>query len=178
MASVLVFCGSATGKNPAYAQAAKSLGIYLGEQGHHLITGGGSVGLMGVVADATLAAGGKATGIIPQMLENREVGHSDMTELIVVSDMHTRKALMYDKCDMAIVLPGGVGTLDECFEFLCWHRLRLHQKPLAIWNVEGIYDGLEQVLGIMEDEGFTGKTRAMDCFIEKELKDLVQALDL
>lgn len=178
MAAILVFCGSAKGQNPAYEEAARVLGKYIGEHGHSLITGGGAVGLMGVVSDAAMEFGAHVTGIIPEFLQDREVGHSELQDLIVVQDMHKRKALMYEKCDLSIVLPGGVGTLDECFEFLCWQRLRLHNKPLGVVNVEGLYDGLAQLMDSMLSAGFVGKEGDMEFYIEKDINSLAKSLKI
>ena len=178
MASILVFCGSATGQSEVYAERAKELGQYIGSQGHSLITGGGAVGLMGVVANAALDAGARVTGIIPSFLEDREVGHKGLSDLILVKDMHERKAMMYDKCDLAIVLPGGLGTMDECFEFLCWSRLRLHQKPLGVLNVAGIYDHLSALVNKMSQEGFIGEVNTYDFCIKNDLPSLLKALEI
>ena len=178
MAAILVFCGSATGQNSVYADAAKKLGQFIGNQGHSLITGGGAVGLMGVVANAALDAGAEVTGIIPSFLEDREVGHKGLSNLVLVKDMHERKAMMYDKCDLAIVLPGGLGTMDECFEFLCWSRLRLHKKPLGVLNVAGIYDHLEALVAKMSQEGFIGTPNTYELCIEKDLEGLLKALEI
>lgn len=178
MASILVFCGSATGQNKVYADAARELGQFIGNQGHSLITGGGAVGLMGVVANAALEAGAEVTGVIPSFLEDREVGHKGLSNLVLVKDMHERKAMMYDKCDLAIVLPGGLGTMDECFEFLCWSRLRLHQKPLGVLNVAGIYDHLGALVEKMSQEGFIGTPNTYELCIEKDLESLLKALEI
>jgi uncharacterized protein (TIGR00730 family) len=178
MASILVFCGSAKGQNPEFEKAGYALGKYIGENGHSLVTGGGAVGLMGVVSDAAMEHGAHVTGIIPEFLQDREVGHSELQELVVVEDMHKRKALMYQKCDLAIVLPGGVGTLDECFEFLCWQRLKLHNKPLGVWNVAGLYDGLAKLMDSMLTSGFVGKKGDMDFCIENDLNTLAKSLKI
>jgi len=178
MASILVFCGSAKGQNPAFEKAGRALGKLIGNNGHALITGGGAVGLMGVVADSAMEHGAHVTGIIPALLEDREVGHTQLQELIVVDDMHKRKALMYEKCDLAIVLPGGVGTMDECFEFLCWQRIRIHDKPLGILNVDGLYDGLKQLMDDMSGAGFLGDPKRMDFYMHEDLESLAKALKI
>lgn len=142
MKRICVFCGSQPGLRPIYQTTAEQLGSLLAQQGIELVYGGGRVGLMGTVADATLAAGGKAIGIIPESLVAREVGHYGLTELHVVKTLHERKAMMADLSDAFIVLPGGYGTLEELSEVLSWAQLGLHQKPCAFLNLEGFYDPL------------------------------------
>jgi uncharacterized protein (TIGR00730 family) len=152
--SVCVYCGSRHGQRPVYTQAARALGQSIGERGWQLVYGGGKVGLMGEVADATLAAGGRVVGIIPDALMQREVGHADLSELHVVPDMHTRKRMMAERADLFIALPGGIGTLEELYEVWTWRQLSYHQKPIGLLNTEGFYDAL---LGFMQhtvNEGF------------------------
>jgi uncharacterized protein (TIGR00730 family) len=134
-----VYCGSSPGARPAYAEAAHALGTLLAHEGIGLVTGGGRVGLMGVVADAVLAAGGEATGVIPQALMDREVGHEGLTALHVVGSMHERKALMAHLADAFVALPGGLGTLEEIAEMLTWAQLGLHPKPCGLLDVAGYY---------------------------------------
>ena len=129
--SICVFCGARPGHDPAHAAAAVTLGRTLAEQGIRLVYGGGAVGLMGIVADAALAAGGEVIGIIPQSLEHSEIGHSGLTRLEVVDGMHARKARMAELSDAFIALPGGLGTLEELFEVWTWGQLGYHQKPLG-----------------------------------------------
>jgi uncharacterized protein (TIGR00730 family) len=155
---VCVFCGSNSGANPAYAQAAAGLGRLLAEQGRTLVYGGGNVGLMGVVADAALAAGGLVIGVIPQSMLTWEVGHPNLTELQVVASMHERKAAMAEQADAFIALPGGIGTLEELFEIWTWGQLGLHAKPLGFLDVAGYFERLHAFLDHMADEGFV-KTR-------------------
>lgn len=152
--SVAVFCGSKNGTNPAYANDAEKLGQLLGNLKIDVIYGGGSAGLMGGVADAALAAGGKVIGIIPQLLVEWEVAHRGLTELIVCDDMHRRKEKIYSRCDAAIVLPGGFGTLDELFEVLTWNQLTIHDKQILILNTDGFYNQLLQHLELLKKEGF------------------------
>jgi uncharacterized protein (TIGR00730 family) len=154
MKRVCVFCGSRSGTSPAYAEAARSLGRLLVARGLGLVFGGGHVGLMGAIADAVLAAGGKAIGVIPQGLVNRELAHAGCTTLHVTQSMHDRKALMADLSDAFIALPGGCGTLDETFEILTWAQLGLHSKPIGLLNVEGFYDGLLAYLEHTARQGF------------------------
>lgn len=139
---ICVFCGSNTGSRPAYAEAAKSLGDLLARRHIPLVYGGGKVGLMGKLADAALAGGGKVIGVIPRSLVLKEVAHSGLTELRVVDSMHERKALMADLADGFLALPGGFGTLEEFCEILTWAQLGLLRKPCGILNVEGYYDHL------------------------------------
>lgn len=142
MKSLCVYCGSGNGKDPRYVQIAKELGKELAHRKIRLIYGGARIGIMGAVADACLAAGGKVTGIIPSHLDDSEVGHRGLTELKIVPNMHERKKLMFDLADAFAILPGGLGTLDEFFEILTWRQLKLHDKPVVLVNVEGYWDGL------------------------------------
>ena len=176
MKTILVFCGSAHGKSDKFSTVARSLGKFLAQQNFHLLTGGGSVGLMGEVANAALEHNGKVTGIIPEFLENREVGHQQLTELIVVDNMHTRKRKMYEMADAAIVLPGGVGTMDECFEYLCWNGLGLLQGPLGILNVDIFYTPLIQQIDLMIEEGFIRSSAKDLYFSSDEVSDLMSIL--
>ncbi|HXO01866.1 MAG TPA: TIGR00730 family Rossman fold protein [Stellaceae bacterium] len=137
-----VYCGSASGTDPRYREAASELGAGLAARGIQLIYGGGRNGLMGSVADAVLAGGGRVTGIIPVHLQHREVAHSGLSELIVVADMHQRKRVMAERADAFAVLPGGVGTLDEAVEILSWRQLGLHEKPLVIINIADYWSPL------------------------------------
>ena len=134
-----VYCGSAAGARPVYAEAAHALGTHLAAEGIGLVTGGGRVGLMGVVADAVLAAGGEATGVIPQALWDRDVGHEGLSELHVVGTMHARKALMATLADAFVALPGGLGTLEEIAEMMTWAQLGLHPKPCGVLDIAGYY---------------------------------------
>lgn len=149
-----IYCGSRPGNDEAFAETARELGRYLGEAGVNVVYGGGHVGLMGVVADAVLASGGKVCGVIPEHLRDRELAHTGLTELIVVKDMHERKAKMAELADGFVALPGGIGTLEELFEAWTWAQLGLHRKPCAIYNVDGFYDPLLQMVNTMEASGF------------------------
>ncbi len=135
--AVAVFCGSRTGNDPLYRAAAQALGHGLAKAGIRLVYGGGRIGLMGVMADAALAAGGRVTGVIPEFLTRREVAHAAITELIVTDSMHSRKQHMFEAADAFISLPGGLGTLDETIEIITWHQLGLHRKPILICDVSG-----------------------------------------
>lgn len=152
--AVCVYCGAADGLSGRYKEEAARLGTVLGRHRIDLIYGGGLLGLMGVTADATLAAGGRVTGIIPDHMKAREIDHPGLTELIVVESMHARKRLMVDRSDAFVVLPGGIGTLDETFEILSWRQLGLHDKPIILVNVDGFWEPLLGLLDRIRDEGF------------------------
>ena len=154
MNSLCVFCGSNPGASPAYAEAAARLGRTVAERGMTLVYGGGRVGLMGVVADAALAAGGKVTGVIPEALATLELAHDGLTELQVVGSMHERKARMSELSDGFLALPGGIGTLEEWFEVWTWSQLGFHAKPCGLLNVAGYYDHLLAFLGHVTAERF------------------------
>ena len=154
MKRVAVFCGSSDGARPAYADAARALGAELVRRGLGLVYGGGSVGLMGVLADAVLAQGGEVIGVIPEPLAARELAHLRLTELRVVASMHERKATMASLVDGFITLPGGLGTLEETLEILTWAQLGIHRKPVGVLNVAGYYDGLLRMLSHAVREGF------------------------
>ncbi|WJF91612.1 TIGR00730 family Rossman fold protein [Paraburkholderia bonniea] len=158
MKSVCVYCGSATGVRPLYAAAARSFSQALVEAGIELVYGGGKVGLMGVLADEAMARGGRVTGVIPELLLSKEVGHTGLTELRVVPDMHQRKKLMADLSDAFVAMPGGVGTLEELFEVYTWSQLGYHQKPVALLNINGYYDPLLEMLRHTVREGFMQQT--------------------
>jgi len=151
---VCVYCGSNPGARREYAEAARLVGRTLAERGIGLVFGGGSVGLMGVVADAVLAAGGEAIGIIPKGLRASELAHEGVSRLITLDSMHQRKQRMVDIADAFIALPGGIGTMDELFETWTWLQLGIHSKPVGLLNVAGYYDGLVAFLGHMRDERF------------------------
>jgi uncharacterized protein (TIGR00730 family) len=152
--SVAVFCGSQKGNNPEFIRHAIALGKQIALFKLKLIYGGGKKGLMGVLADAVLAGGGEVTGIIPELLTRLEQQHETLTELAIVADMHTRKKMLYEKADAAIVLPGGFGTLDELFEILTWNQLKLHDKKIFLLNSGGFYTHLYKHLQFAQSEGF------------------------
>jgi uncharacterized protein (TIGR00730 family) len=154
MTSICVFCGSSPGNDPAYAEAAGRLGRILAERDTTLVYGGGHVGLMGVVADAALGAGGEVIGVMPRSLVDREIGHTGLTKLHVVGSMHERKALMSELSDGFVALPGGNGTLEEFFEVLTWAQLGEHGKPCGLLNVAGYYDPLLKVFDRMVEKDF------------------------
>jgi uncharacterized protein (TIGR00730 family) len=149
-----VFCGSSAGAQAAYAEAAHALGAAIAGRGFGLVYGGASVGLMGMVADGALSAGGEVIGVLPKSMQERELAHAGLTELHIVDSMHTRKAMMADRSDGFIALPGGVGTLEEMFEIWTWGQLGYHRKPLGMLNVAGYYDPLLGFLDRTVTEGF------------------------
>jgi len=154
MRRVCVYAGSNPGSDPAYADAARALAALLAERGIGLVYGGGNVGLMGVIADTALAAGGEVIGVMPQALIDREIGHRGITELRVVGSMHERKAQMAELSDAFVALPGGIGTLEELIEVYTWSQLGLHRKPCGVLNVLGYYDHLAAFLDRAVSAGF------------------------
>lgn len=154
MRALCVFCGSNVGSGPAYAATAEALGLALAHRRIRLVFGGGRVGLMGVLADAVLGAGGEAIGVIPTALAEREVAHQGLTALYEVRTMHERKALMADLADGFLALPGGIGTLEELFEVWTWRQIGIHGKPCGILNVSGYFDRLLAFLDLVADQGF------------------------
>lgn len=154
MKTICVYCGSNSGNKPIYAERAMALGDRIAKQGLGLVYGGGNVGLMGIVANAVLEAGGEVTGVIPKQLMDWEVGHKGLTRLEVVDSMHARKARMFDLADAFVALPGGFGTLDEMFEMLTWRQLGLGDKPCAFLDVAGFYAPLMGMIDRMVEERF------------------------
>lgn len=152
--SVAVFCGSRTGKNKLFAKHAEEIGLILAQKNIRLIYGGGANGLMGVVANTVLKNNGKVIGVIPSLLNEKEHPHDMLTTLHVVEDMHTRKKMMYELSDAAIILPGGYGTLDELFEMITWNQLNIHNKKIVLLNSDNYYNNLIAHLEKMHTEGF------------------------
>ncbi len=152
--TVCVYCGSGKGNNPAYANSARILGHALADKDMGLVYGGGSLGLMGEVARATLSAGGRVTGIIPSFLSEKEKMLKDVNELIVTNDMHERKKLMYERSDAFVALPGGIGTLEELVEQLTWSQLGRHHKPIVVANINGFWEPFKALLAHMKDDAF------------------------
>jgi len=162
MESICVFAGSSSGTRAAYASAAEELGRAIAGRGWRVVYGGGRVGLMGVLADAALGAGGEVIGVIPEALMRKEVGHQGLTDLRVVQTMHQRKALMSELSDGVVALPGGLGTLEELFEILTWAQLGIHAKPCGMLNADGYYDDLLRFLDQTVSKGFVrGEHRDM-----------------
>lgn len=152
--SITVFCGSSSGNDAIFCNAAENFGKLLADKKIHLIYGGASIGVMGACADAVLKSGGEVTGIIPTFLSTKEIAHHGLTKLIHVASMHERKALMHQMADGFVVLPGGIGTLEEFFEILTWAQLGLHQKPIAILNVQNYFNHLIEFIDQMVEKGF------------------------
>ncbi|MET4108255.1 TIGR00730 family Rossman fold protein [Hymenobacter sp. UYP22] len=153
MKSVAVYCGASSGTNELFTQQAQAMGRALAERDFTLVYGGGRVGLMGAVADAVMQHGGRAIGVIPDFLADKELAHTGLTELHLVKSMHERKLMMADLAEGFVAMPGGYGTLEELFEVLTWGQLGLHRKPIGVLNVAGYYDHLLRALDHMADEG-------------------------
>ena len=177
MQSLCVFCGSRSGEDPAHEEAARALGNAIAGAGMGLVYGGGHVGLMGVVADAALAAGGEVTGVMPRALVDREIAHTGLTELHVVGSMHERKAMMSDLSEGFVALPGGTGTLEEFFEVLTWAQLGVHAKPCGLLNVAGYYDPLLEVFDHMVDRGLLAPHHRAMVLVETEPEALLERFE-
>ncbi len=176
--SLCVFCGSRSGTNPAFIESARATGLALAEQGIRLVYGGGSVGMMGAVADACLAAGGEVIGVIPEFLMDLELGHRGVTRLEVVPTMLERKLRMAELSDAFVTLPGGIGTLDELFEMLTWVRLAVHKKPSGLLNVDGFYDELIAFCGKTQvDGGFISARDAANLVVDDSISALLEKLE-
>lgn len=176
--SLCVFCGSQPGTRPAYLESARATGRLLAERGIRLVYGGGSVGMMGALADAALEAGGEVIGVIPVFLMERELGHKNVTRLEVVATMLERKKRMAELSDAFLTLPGGIGTLDELFEMLTWIRLAVHSKPSGLLNVAGFYDELIAFCGTTQVEGgFISAGDAANLVADKSLPTLLEKLE-
>jgi uncharacterized protein (TIGR00730 family) len=171
-----VFCGSSPGARPAYGEAAEQLGRLLVAEGVGLVFGGGKVGLMGRLADAVLAEGGEAIGVLPEALVAKEIGHPGVEDLRVVGSMHERKALMADLSDGFIALPGGLGTVEELFEVYTWSQLGLHLKPCALLDVDGYYEGIATWLGHAVEERFLREDHRDMLIVEREPRTLIERL--
>jgi uncharacterized protein (TIGR00730 family) len=172
--AVAVYCGSRFGDRPAFRAAAQALGHLIGESGRTLVYGGGRVGLMGTVADATLAAGGRVVGVIPQALMDLEVGHAGLSELHVVQTMHERKQLMATRADAFIALPGGIGTLEELYEVWSWQQLGYHDKPVALLNVDGYYDALLEFMRVTHQRGFVNDAQFDALMVDDDAARLLE----
>mgnify|MGYP001015601308 FL=1 len=176
MKSIVVYCGSRKGHRPAVGEAARILGKTLADKNIRLVSGGGNVGLMGITADSTMQHGGEVLGIIPGFLNQLEVGHSGITELRVVENMHQRKLMMHEESDGIITLPGGFGTMEEIFEMLTWGQLGMHQKPIGVLNVEGYYDDLiAQADRMVADDFISVRNREM-LIVESDPIRLIELL--
>ncbi|MEE7457920.1 TIGR00730 family Rossman fold protein [Methylorubrum populi] len=177
LTSVCVYCGSGFGGDPAFADAARRLGTSLARAGVKLVYGGGNVGLMGTVAGATLDAGGHVTGIIPDFLKSRERMLDAVQETIVVSDMHTRKKLMFDRADAFVAMPGGIGTLEELVEQLTWAQLGQHRKPILLLSVNGFWDPLITLIDHMRGQGFIREGLDLSYLIGDDPDRVVERLE-
>lgn len=177
MRTLCVFCGSSPGVRKDYAAAARGLGRAMVERGVRLVFGGGQVGLMGVVADAVMEAGGEAVGVMPKALLEKEIGHQRLTELQVVGTMHERKALMADLADAFVALPGGYGTFEEFMEVLTWAQLSLHEKPCGLLNVAGFYEPLVNLFDRAVEEGFVRPDHRSLALLEEDPQRLLDMLE-
>jgi uncharacterized protein (TIGR00730 family) len=176
LGSVCVFCGSNPGARPEYAEAARLLGERIAGRGLRLVYGGGGIGLMGVVADAALAAGGEVVGVIPQHLVDRELAHPGVTDLRITGSMHERKALMADRSDAFVALPGGYGTCDELFEIVTWAQLGIHRKPVGLLNVNGFFTPLLGWLDHIVGEGLLKPKHRELLLVAETVGDLLDRL--
>jgi len=174
--SVCVYCGSRHGARPAYKAAAQALGVAIGARGWQLVYGGGKVGLMGEVADATLQAGGRVVGVIPESLKKLEVGHTGLDELHVVATMHERKQMMAERADLFIALPGGIGTLEELYEVWTWRQLGYHDQPVGLLNTAGYYDLLLAFMQRSVAEGFLAPQQLATLQVGGEPSELLARL--
>ena len=177
MKRLAVYCGSSMGSDPAFAAAASALGAEMARRGIGLVYGGGRLGLMGVVADAVIEAGGEAYGVIPQALIDLEVAHTGLTELQIVTTMHERKARMTDLTDCFVALPGGIGTLDELFEAWSWNALGYHAKPFALLNVGGFWDDLMGLMDHITESGFMSPARRRQLMVSEDVGEVIDLLD-
>jgi uncharacterized protein (TIGR00730 family) len=176
MKSLCVYCGSSFGNSAVYAVAARALAKEMIDRNISLVYGGGNVGLMGVIADEVLRLGGEVTGVIPQALLDKEVGHLGLTHLHIVQNMHERKAMMAELADGFVAMPGGIGTLEELFEILTWSQLGFHQKPVGALNVDGFYDGLIAFLQMQVTQGFVKASQAALLLHEATAPSLLDSL--
>ena len=176
MERVLVFCGSSTGRRPEYAETALRLGRLLAQRELGLVYGGASIGLMGAIADAVLEAGGEVTGVITQRLVDAEIPHDGLTEKRVVETMHERKAIMAERSDAIIAMPGGIGTLDELFEIFTWSQLGLHHKPIGLLDVAGFWQPMLAMLRAMVEEGFLRAEHLATLIVDADPERLLDRL--
>ena len=175
--SVCVFCGSREGADPAFREATIRLGLLLAERGVRLVYGGGSIGLMGVLADTVLAAGGTVVGVIPDFLVKYEISHKHVSEMVITGSMHDRKRRMFELSDAFVVLPGGLGTLDETFEIITWKQIRLHDAPIVVLDIAGCWSPLRAVVDLVIANGFA-HPRVADLFtVVTSPDDVLPALE-
>ncbi|MDG2034126.1 MAG: TIGR00730 family Rossman fold protein [Rhodospirillales bacterium] len=176
VSSIAVYCGSRVGTSQAYAEAARDLGRGMVARGVDLVFGGGRVGIMGEIADTVLEGGGKVTGVIPHFLDELEVGHEKVTELIRVDNMHIRKATMFNRADAFVILPGGLGTLEEFFEVVTWKQLQLHQKPIVVLNVAECWSRLTELTSDIVTAGFAHEKIANLFTMVETVDDIFQVI--
>ncbi|MDX3907120.1 MAG: TIGR00730 family Rossman fold protein [Pigmentiphaga sp.] len=176
MDAVCVYCGASPGNDPFYAEVARAFGHAVARRGMRLVYGGGSVGLMGHVANAALEAGGQVTGIIPERLWEKEVGHKGLTDMFVVPTMHARKARMVELSDAFVALPGGFGTLDELFEVLTWQQIGYHTKPVGLLNANGYYDALLAFARHAHEQGFVRTVHLEALIVDTDIDRLLDRL--
>ena len=175
--NITVFCGANAGSSAIYQQQAQALGAHIAKRGARLIYGGGRVGLMGILADAVLAHGAEAIGVIPDFLQTKEIAHPNLTQTIIVSSMHERKMAMYNMTDAVIALPGGFGTMDELFEMLTWAQLGMHQKPIVLLNINNYYHHSKLQIGVMIQEGFLKADYARMIMFADTIEDAFTAIE-
>jgi uncharacterized protein (TIGR00730 family) len=176
MKRITVFCGSSFGTDDKYRQQATLLGQTLAQQNIELVYGGANVGLMGAVANGALSNGGKVIGVLPHFLRTKEIAHEQLTELILVDSMHQRKTKMNELSDGVIALPGGFGTLEEFFEILTWAQLGLHQKPVALLNMDGFYDSLIEMVQTMVNKGFLKEVNQQMLLVSDDIDELLDKM--
>ncbi len=176
MKNISVFCGSNSGNSPIFKEYAYQLGNSLAENNIGLVYGGAKVGLMGAVANGTLEKGGYVTGVLPYFLKEKELAHTQLSEIIYVDTMHQRKAMMYELSDGIISLPGGFGTMDEMFEFLTWGQLSLHKKPTGILNINGYYDNLINFIDTTIESGFVKEEHRNILIISDNIEELISKM--
>ncbi len=176
MKKVVVFCGSSAGKAEVFKKGAFLLGAFLASRKIDLVYGGAQIGLMGAVADGVLLNGGQVTGVIPDFLAAKEIRHHHLTEMIVVKSMHERKLLMSEMCDGVIALPGGYGTLDELFEMLTWAQLGLHQKPIALYNIDGYFNDLIKFINSVNENGFISNIHRSMIIVDDDAESLLNKM--
>jgi len=177
LSRIVVYTGSSDGTDPAYLEAASAVGSAIAGAGLGLVYGGGNVGLMGAVASAGRAAGGEVIGVIPEALVDKEIAHHDLSRLEVVADMHERKMRMADLSDAFVMLPGGAGTLEEFFEAWTWQQLGIHSKPIAVYDVNGFWDPLLEMLDKIVAEGFIGSRFRDRLIVATDPVELLEKLD-
>jgi len=177
MKAIAVFCGSSTGNNENYKKQAILLGQMMSKKNIDLVYGGAKVGLMGAIAEAVLNEGGKVIGVLPRFLQSKEIAHDQLTQLILVENMHERKTRMHEMSDGVIALPGGFGTIEELFEMLTWSQLGLHQKPIGILNIDGFYDTLISLLDHMVEKGLLKQKNLEMLLVDDNIDSLLSQME-